>query len=371
MSEEQKKPQAQPKEPASRELPANSPERLTEDSLIASLVASEAPVEDKPKKKPEVSTEEAATRTDNKGHLDSEDESVAGEESESTDEEETEEPEGDEEETEEEDDGDEEEGAEEDEEPDEDPEEVVYTTPEGDEVTLEELKRGYLRQSDYTKKTQEIAQARQQAQTAFEALEQHNQTVAEHLSLALNIVEPQLAELAQTDWDSLASNDAYEYAEKRAQFDQAQARYQRLQEAAQMTIQQEQERAQIKRAEYLRKEQSKLQMAMPDLGDPKKGPALAKSIKEYALSMGLNEKEASNITDHRLVVMLNKARMYDELSQSSLSAAKKKISKSPKKVARAGQTSSKAEINQHRKTEQRQRLKKTGSVDDAVAFLMS
>jgi len=208
-------------------------------------------------------------------------------------------------------------------------------------------------------------------QQQFQALEQHNQVIAEHLSLALNVVEPQLAELAQTDWDTLATNDAYEYAEKKAQFEQAQARYQKLQQAAQATIAQEQQRQQYAKAQYVQAEQQKLQMALPDLADPKQGPKLARAIRDYALSSGLSEKEAGNITDHRLVVMLNKARMFDELNQSTLTAAKKKLGKSPKKVARAGQPSSKAEQNSQKKAQVRNRLKQTGSVDDLVALLMS
>jgi hypothetical protein len=351
--------------------PSNSPEKMmsAEDSLIANLMKQpEAPSEDKPKAAESASAQEAATTTDNQGHLDTEEpEEETSEETEAVEddtEEESEEGEESDDETEASQDSEEEpEEAEE--------EEVVYTTPDGEEVTLDELKRGWLRQADYTKKTQEVAQARQQVEQAVQALGQHNQVIAEHLSLALNIVEPQLAEFANTNWDELASNDPYEYAESKAKYEQAQVRYQRLQEAAQQTVAQEQQRVAAAKAQMTQQEQQKLQMALPDLADPKAGPKLARSIKDYALSSGLSEKEASNITDHRLVVMLNKARMYDELNQSSLTAAKKKLSKSPKKVARAGQPSSKAEQNSQKKAQVRSRLKQSGSVDDLVALLMS
>lgn len=349
-------------------VPSNSPEKMmsAEDSLIANLMKQpEAPVEDKPKVAESVSAEEAATTTDNQGHLDTDEPEVDTEEPEAV-EDDTESEEG------EESDDEVEASQDSDEEPDEDePEEPVYTTPDGEEVTLDELKRGWLRQADYTKKTQEVAQARQQVEQAVEALGQHNQVIAEHLSLALNVVEPQLAEYANTNWDELASNDPYEYAEHKAKYEQAQIRYQRLQQAAQQTVAQEQQRVATAKAQMTQMEQQKLQMALPDLADPKVGPKLARDIKDYALSSGLSEKEASNITDHRLVVMLNKARMYDELNQSSLTAAKKKLSKSPKKVARAGQPSSKAEQNSQKKAQVRSRLKQSGSVDDLVALLMS
>jgi hypothetical protein len=345
-------------------------ELSTQDKLVQSLMETKAPEEDKPKKPKAntvVTTENAITEFPDEDSPQLE-EPEAEEETEGEEKDEDE-PETDEEDSDEEPETETEESEEVEDEDDE--QEVTYTTPDGEEVTLDELKRGYLRQSDYTKKTQEIAQSRQQAQQAFQALEQHNAVVAEHLTLALNIVEPQLAELAQTDWDTLAHTDAYEYAERRALYDQAQIRYQRIQQAAQQTVADEQKRTSYVRAQQLQDEQQKLTMALPDLGDPKVGPKLARSIKEYALSMGLNDKEASSITDHRLIVMLNKARLYDELNQSSLSAAKKKLGKSPKKVARAGQPSSKADQNSTKTAQLRNRVKSSGSVDDLVELLLA
>jgi len=337
-----------------------------EDKLVQSLSDPQAPTEDKPKEKEAkavgTTTENAITEFPDEDDSEVEEEAEPETEGEDEEDEDEDAPEEDEEP----DDTDEEV-----EEDDEDETEVMYTTPDGEEVTLEELKRGYLRQSDYTKKTQEVAQHRQQVEQAAQALGQHNQVIAEHLSLALSVVEPQLAELAQTDWDQLAVTDAYEYAEKKAAFEQAQVRYQRIQQAAQQTIAQEQQRQAQAKAQMTQAEQQKLQMALPDLADPKQGPKLARAIKDYALSSGLSEKEASNITDHRLVVMLNKARLYDEMNQSSLTAAKKKISKSPKKVARAGQPSSKAERNSKQVAELRNRVKRSGSADDLVELLLA
>ena len=360
-------PQESDKDSSLRGAPANSEASLSnEDALIKQLMEPKAPEEDTSKDPEAVSASEAATRTDNKGAPPEDDSEAVVAEDEAPEEAPEESDEGEEpEET-------EETVAEADEEPEEDESgaEVMYNTPDGEPVTLDELKRGFLRQSDYTKKTQEIAALRDQAAQSFQALEQHNSTVAEHLSLALNVVEPQLAELGQTDWDALAASDPYEYAEKKALYEQASVRYNSLQEAAKATVEQDKARLAHVNKQRVQAEQQKLQMALPDLADPKQGPKLARAIKNYALESGLSDKEASNITDHRLIVMLNKARQFDELSQSSLTAAKKKISKSPKNVARAGQPSSKAEQNSAKRSQARARLKSSGSVDDMVAMLM-
>lgn len=267
--------------------------------------------------------------------------------------------------------GEEEEAEEPEQEEEEEPEVVMYTTPEGEEVTLDELKQGYLRQSDYTKKTQTLAEAKGQLQAGAQKIQQERHTLAENLAIALNVVEPQLAELAQTDWNKLASEDAYEYTEKRALYDQAQARYNQIAQASQQVIQQQQAQTKANYQAKLQAEQKALIMAMPDMGDPSKARQLRTQLKEYAISnIGLSEKEAANIIDHRMVMMMNKARMYDELNESSLSVAKKKVSKTPKKVVRAGQQKSKAEQNQTARKAQQAKLKKSGSVDDAVALLL-
>lgn len=58
--------------------------------------------------------------------------------------------------------------------------ELIEIEIEGQKLTLDELKSGYLRQSDYTKKTQELSRQRKEAEEAiklFESLKQNPQTV--------------------------------------------------------------------------------------------------------------------------------------------------------------------------------------------------
>ena len=369
------------KNQATESTPRKTP--VSQEDLVASLAGKIEAESDETTRK--VTTSEAATRTDNNDRdaLGQQlEEVVKANKSTSDDADEMEEESGDaEDEVEateepaeevEDDEEAEEEGDEESEDDSIDPDdEVAFVTEDGTEVTLRELKRGFLREQDYTRKTQEIAEQRQKLQQQAQAFEAHNSTVAEHLNMALDILEPSLAELASTNWSQLASADPYEYAEKRALFDQAQHRYAQLKQAAQQTIQEAQVVAEAKKKQYLAQQQQKLQMALPELADKKTGPKLAQSIREYAMKVGLTKEEASNITDHRMVVMLNKARMFDELSSSKLSLAKKKVSKAPKKAVRSGNPSSKAERQQESRAQKRARVKQTGSVDSLVELLMS
>lgn len=268
---------------------------------------------------------------------------------------------------------DEESEATDDEESDEDDSEnpILFTLEDGTEVTSDEAKRGYLRQADYTKKTQALAEQAKQVQQAYQSREQERQTLAENLNLALSVVEPQLADLARTDWSRLAQTDPYEYTEKRALFEQAQERYNALSSQAQQIVTQQQQESQAKRQRAIAQESEKLKMAMPDFADPNKARKLKGEITEYAMSLGLSEGEAKSISDHRLILVLEKARKFDEMSNGSLTAAKKKLSKTPKRALKSGNPKTKGQRQETARNQQMQKLRSTGKLDDAVALIMN
>lgn len=242
----------------------------------------------------------------------------------------------------------------------------------GTEISEEEAKRGYLRQADYTKKTQELAQDRKQLAQAWQQRAQEREVLAENLNLAISVVEPTLAELAGTDWDRLAREDAYEYAEKRALYDQAQARYNQLTEQGRAVLQQQQQEQEAQRKQRQAMEAKRLQMAFPDLADPTKANAFRGRLRDYAQNVvRLSPQEAGSIVDHRMVILMEKARRYDELQKSGLSSARKKVSKSPKRAMKPGKPTSEVDRQAQRTKQQRANLRRTGTVDAAVAALES
>jgi len=318
-----------------------------------------------------VKAEEAAVTEPQRPTVDPDEQPT--EEAESEDETKEDEPDGDEsdeEESEEEDTDEDSEGSDEDTDDDAD-QDPVFALEDGTEVNLDELKRGYLRQSDYTKKTQELAEGRKQLVQMMESRQQERQTLAENLNLAMSVVEPQLAELAKVDWDQLAQTDAYEYAEKRALWDQASARYNNLHQQAQALVQKQQQEAQAARQQKLKAERQKLNMAIPDMADPQKAKQLNASLKQYAMASGLSEQEAAGISDHRMVVMMHKAMQFDQLQSGELKAAKKKLTKSPKRALKGGKPVTQAERQQRARSEKLGQVRKGGqSATDAAVDLL-
>lgn len=339
-------------------------------SLIDSMLAPEDPaegnLEDEQPEVTDVVTADDSHATDSEEEDDTEAEEE-GEVEESEDDEEAEE--GSEETEDAEEDADEEEGSDSEEE-EEEPESDIVWELDGEGLTLDDLKTGYLKNADYTQKTQALAEEKQVFAQQVASLQAHEQTVAENLTLALQVIEPQLVELQNTDWDGLLQSDAYEYQQKRGELEQAQMRYAALQERGQQMLAQRQQQTERAQEAFTTAERQKLRLALPDLADPKTGRDLAHRIKEYALNdVGLSPQEADNMVDHRLIVVLNKARQFDELQNAGLSVAQKKIKKGPKKTISSGKPQSLSKRTARKQQNAKDRLAATGSTEALVDIL--
>ena len=81
------------------------------------------------------------------------------------------------------------------------------------EVTLDELQKGYSRTQDYTRKTQQIAEARKQTEAELQAVRAEREQYAQ----LLGALEAQVQQAAQPniDWDTLYREDPIEYVRQR------------------------------------------------------------------------------------------------------------------------------------------------------------
>lgn len=180
-------------------------------------------------------------------------------------------------------------------------------------VPEEEVVKGYLRQSDYTRKTQELAEQRKR----FEAEEvatvrQERQYYAERLAALEDALET-LAPSREPDWAQLG---------KELTPEEFGVRFQAYQKGRQQKVTLEQEHARIRelqeqdmtraRAERLRREAELLEVAIPELKDPEKGKVLREDLVAYAHSIGFTDDELAGVEDHRALVILNESRLWRE-----------------------------------------------------------
>ena len=257
----------------------------------------------------------------------------------------------------------------------EEEEELYAVTVNGEEVgvSLDELLSGYSRQSDYTRKTQEIANDRKEMESLQQ---QYNSEIAQiqqerqqYMDALTNVMQGSMGELekfANVDWNALRENDPIEYVTTREQYREAQEKIQGLQNEQARAAQTQQAQMQKAQQEMLQVEKGKLVEALPDWGEPEKQKELATNLQSYAKEQGFTADELNSLIDHRSILVLLKAQKYDQLQKSNVKS--KKLKNKPK-VIRAGSGTSTTKSDKSKRAAQMKRLRGTGHIDDASTLL--
>lgn len=235
------------------------------------------------------------------------------------------------------------------------------------EVGIEELKNGYQRQADYTRKSQALAEQRKETeaiQSERQRLEQERQMYANGLQMLQDQQSSKLQEFENIDWTALKADDPYQYMLKKDEYRDAQEKVQNVQQQ-QMLIQQEQaEEAQKARAHFVQQEYNRLVEALPEWNDQES--TIKKDVQEYARSVGFLPEEINQLADHRSVLVIKKAMEYDKLTTKV--APKKKAVKKVPKVQKSGRGNSKEDTAAEAVKQKRARLRKSGKQDDAASI---
>lgn len=224
------------------------------------------------------------------------------------------------------------------------------------EVSLSELSDGYLRQSDYTKKTMEVAEARKEVEATKAEFSQKEQQLTQALEYWAVPTE------REPNWAQVAEERTpQEVFALQQQWNQRQQRKQQAAEYHQQLQAQQQ-------AELRATETEKLLEAFPEWRDPAKFSAGAEAMVKGGDNYGFSAEEMAGMVDHRMFKVLSDAMKYREL-QKAKPKVTKKVAKAPRKL-KAGAKPDKSESVKAARQKQMDRLKKSGSVDDAVNLLL-
>ena len=256
----------------------------------------------------------------------------------------------------------------------EEEEELYAVTVNGEEVavSLDELLSGYSRQSDYTRKTQEIANDRKEMETLqqqynsqMSTIQQERQHYMEALQGIITNSAEGLTKYSDVDWENLKETDPIEFVTKREELRQSQEKVQALQREQYQTQQRHEYEAQKMRANIVQEEYGKLVEKLPEWGEEDKQKTIASEIRSYASTQGFTEEELNSLVDHRSLLVLMKAQKYDQLQKSDVKS--KKLKHKPKMI-RAGKGSSTEKNTKSKRSAQMKRLKQSGHIKDASAL---
>lgn len=226
----------------------------------------------------------------------------------------------------------------------------------GEKLSIEEIKLGYLRQADYTKKTQAVAEQRK-------AAEDQSRNYESTLSALLTAAGADLSRFDNVNWEQAAVENPEQYKQAKAMFEQTQQTYNfiRSQADEHQTRAAQQQQAAMKQvaAESL----TVLKSTIPNWSND-----LYYSIGEYAKdNLGVSTEEFNGIHDHRSITAMYKAMQFDRAKVET----QKKVKATPKKTLSGKKAEPKDLGKKDNYRKARERLKKSGSMDDAVQALLN
>ena len=230
------------------------------------------------------------------------------------------------------------------------------------EVDVDELIKGYSRTSDYTKKTQALAEQRK-AIEAEKAKVEEAARLRDQYAQRLQVIEQMLTQSPQEDLAALKETDPIGDAVRMAEQVEREKQLAAVRQERMQLAQRQQSEQQQRLQAHLSQEAERLRAAIPDMADEVKGEVVRKEIKDFARSIGFSEQELSQVYDHRAVLTLYKAMQYDKL-QKSKPATAKRVAEAPKTL-RPGTTQQSAP-EQDAVKKLKGQLRKSGKQRDAA-----
>lgn len=240
------------------------------------------------------------------------------------------------------------------------------------EVTLDELRKGYSRQQDYTQKTEKLSKDRKTVDQLKNDLTRQSEEAKikrDQYEKQLQVLSEQLkASEKDVNLDKLYEEDPAEYVRAKAEQDRRKEALQ-LAEKEQEKIQAEkQEEYNRTYATYLEQQRELLSQKLPIYADKDKGPEFVKNLTNFAReSLGYSDQEIAQLVDHRAVIMLANAYRYDKLKKANLK--NKKVTKVSKVVSSSSPKVQDDSDDVKRMKSKKATLKRSGKMQDAVSIL--
>ena len=238
----------------------------------------------------------------------------------------------------------------------------VKASGEEKDVTLDELVSGYQKSTDYTQKSQTLAEERKKVEAHAQEIQNAMRTREEYAQ-KLSQVEQYLTSQAKPgeNLEELKENDPIQYAITVAEQTEANKKINTIRQEQQKVAQEQHHYRLQQQNQVVANEALMLSEKVKEFSDPKKAEQIKSDIRTFGKSVGFSDQELSQVYDHRHVMILQKAMAYDKLQKAN-PGVNKKLKSAPKMASKT-----KRVTNTDTYTKQKKQLKGTGSLDDATS----
>jgi len=229
------------------------------------------------------------------------------------------------------------------------------------EVTLDELKAGYSRDSDYRQKTHSLSLERKQIEEEKNVLRQQYDMKLRELNEAIASAES----LTRQQLDPAELQKLYE--EDPAQAAKYDFQLRQQQEKINQTKLKANQAAQAQYNAYLAEQRRLAQERIPEFSDPVKSEGFKSGIKSTLKTYGFSDQEIASLADHRMLMVIKDAMSYRGLKNSK-PIVQKKIANAPK-IIKPGiaKSENSKRIDVRNKIS---KLKKSGRIEDAQSAIL-
>lgn len=229
------------------------------------------------------------------------------------------------------------------------------------EVNLTELKTGYLRQEEYTKRVTELEQKAVEYQ---EQVSEREVALQRELEMAQVILAGDLSKYDKVDWERLKTDDPATYQQLRLEAIDAKESLQGLQNRRNQIQSLHEEAQKIKQSVHVKAQIELATKLMPEF----KEAAFRDGLIKYGKDIGYTEDELYSMTDARQLLLLNQARLYAEGQVRRKEAVAKKATKELPPVVKAGAPKAKGSESKQAIKLASARFAKDHSVESAAAL---
>ena len=230
------------------------------------------------------------------------------------------------------------------------------------EVSLDELKAGYSRDSDYRQKTHSLGMEKRDLETQKNSLRQSYDAKLQELNDLLATADATVRQQqGSADLQKLYEEDPTQAAKLDYQL--------RQQNRAIEDMKSKAREAQIKQYnEFLETQKELAATKIPEYSDPNKADQFKINMRNSLRGYGFNDEEIGTMADHRFLMVAKDAMSYQTLKDKR-PIVQKKVANAPK-VVKPGVAKSTTSSGREQIRNKIGKLRKTGNINDASSAIL-
>lgn len=234
------------------------------------------------------------------------------------------------------------------------PADDVHVTVNGERLALSELKSGYLRQADYSRKTQHVAETRKGLEALSARVNRSVEAIADFL----------VKQIPQAPDPQLAMTNPGEFVQKKALHEASVAQVNAILSQAGEVADVANTLTTEQRKEHLQAENARLAEAFPTTATDEGRKTFFDAASVAARELGYSDEEIGQVVDHRMFALAHYAAIGMKAEKAREKAKAKVVNAPP--VAPQKQRQSANQAASRRNQEAMKRLARTGSMQDAL-----